>query len=279
MRPYSRPAIAILVVCAIVAGWTDRRLSAAMPWRYPAVNELVVTEHYLTDIGALLIGARRLAADIAYIQFLQYYGFSGNAGTGEAAKGRPDGDHSHDGHDHGDDHDTDPGPLSQVQRLRQHDMSAGLYIRLQELATRILRLDPYFNAVILEAAGALAFNQKRTDEALHLLREAIIRDPSFYRYHLYVSAILYKEKGDDAGMVGLLMEAIKYPDCPPLLELVLGNLLKSLGRPLDAARVYLHTHLTAAQEHDREDALRRLKSTLAEHPEIAPRIASELPAQ
>jgi len=273
--PSTRPALFLLAVFALLIGWADDRLAKAMTWRFPAVNELTVTEHYLTDVGCLLIGARRLAADVAYVQFLQYYGGSEHA---------EEEDEEHAGHDHGPDgvhHDGPPpamGMEDYFKRQREHDMSRGVYPRLLELSTRVLRLDPYFNGVILEAAGALAFNQKRIDESLGLLREAIVRDPSFFRYHLYVSAILYKQKGNDPGMIALLMEAIKYPDCPPMLEMILGNLLKQVGRPLDAARVFLHTFQTAHKAHDKADALGRLKLVFSQHPDVARQIGAELPA-
>lgn len=259
MSRSSRHAFFLLAILAALVAWTSNRLSAAMTWRYPPVNELVVTEHYLTDIGALLLGAHRLAADIAYVQLLQYYGVR----EGHSA-------HGHD-HDHEDDgHPSRPHPF-------RHDYAGGNYPRLKELSTRILRLDPYFNQVILEAAGALAFNQKRTDEALAYLREAIQRDPTFYRYHLYVGAILYKSEGKDAELIDLLLEAIKFPDCPPLFELVLGNLLKKVGRPLEAMRVYYHTHTTTADKYYRNDALGRIKRLAAERPDIARQFEAELP--
>jgi tetratricopeptide (TPR) repeat protein len=259
-RRDSRSALTLLAVFALIIGWADERLSAAMVWRFPPINELVVTENYLGDIGALLIGAHRLAADVAYVQLLQYYGTRKHADSDEEEVDTPD-----------------PG-ISAAERARLYKLSTGDYPRLQELATRIVRLDPFFNGVILEAAGVLAFNVRRVDESLSLLREAIERDPAYFRYNLYVSAILYKEKGNDEGMIGLLMEAMKYPDCPPLVQLVLGNLLKKVGRPLDAAHVYLHTFQTAHKEEDKADALKRLKRVCAENPTVARQIGAELPA-
>jgi len=240
-----RGALAALVVCAAVVFWTNRRLSAALPWRYPVLTDLVMTENYAGDLGALLLGAHRLAADIAYIQLLQYYGVS----------------------EHG--HSHDDGGF--------HDISEGKYPELKTLSTRIMRLDPFFNGPILESAGALAFNQDRPDEAMLLLQEGIQRDPQFFRYHLYLTAILFREKGNDAGLIELLLQAIKTPDCPPLFELMLGNLLRQAGRFEDAARVYLHTFYTAPQESDRKDAERRLRSLILESREAAEAVRSVFP--
>lgn len=235
----ARGALLALAVCAAVVFWSGRRLAAGVAWPYPPVTELVVTEHYAGDLGALLAGARRLAGDIAYIQFLQYYGVPETV----------------------EDESADPDHF--------HDISEGKYPRLKELATRMLRLDPYFSGPILEAAGALAFNQRRVDESTALLNEAIERNPHYFRYHLYLAAILFRQNNNDAGMIETLLEAIKYPDCPPLFEVILGNLLKKTGRYADAAQVYLHTAQTAPKDHERADAERRLKILVMQQPEAA----------
>ena len=67
------------------------------------------------------------------------------------------------------------------------------------------------------------------DKRLELLKEASQRNMSFYRYHIYIGAILFKNKKDDAALVRLLEEAIQYPDCPAMLENVLAGLLKMRG--------------------------------------------------
>ena len=248
-RRFESGALAVLVLSAAVIGFTERRLSDGMGWHYPPLNDLLVTEHYLTDVGALLMGSHRLAADVAYIDFLQYYGTPGSA----EEELRP--------------------PMPGEQR----DLSSK-YPRLLELATRILRLDPFFSTAVLEAAGALAYNHNRVDQALTLLREAIERAPNFYRYHLYISAILYKQKGNDQATIGLLMEAIKYPDCPAMFQLILGNLLHRVGRPLDAARVFIHAYQTANKDYEKKDALRRLNELLKEQPGVARQLHLQIPS-
>jgi tetratricopeptide (TPR) repeat protein len=236
-----RGPLLVLVLCGAVVFWSNRRLSAGLAWPYPPLTDLVVTEHYAEDIGIILAGARSLAGDISYIQLLQYYGVPENA---EAEK-----------------HEEETGEF--------HDIAEGRYPRLLELGTRLLRLDPYFNGPILETAGALAFNQKRVDEATKLLHDGIKLNPHFFRYHLYLAAILFKANGNDEGLIKTLLEAIKYPDCPALFEIILGNLLKKTGRFADAAQVYLHTAETAPQDHDRRDAGRRLEALVRERPEAA----------
>jgi hypothetical protein len=220
----------------MVAG---HHLAVAMPHPFPPMTELEMTEYYLQDVSAIVVGARRLAGDLAYIQFLQYYGLD------------------------------DPELQEEMTHPGFHDETGGRYPRLFELGRRIVRIDPYFNGPILEAAGALEFNQHRTDEATDLLKDGIQHDPYFFRYHLYLAAILFKENHNDRGLMETLLEAIKYPDCPPLFQLILGNLLKKEGRFGDAARVFLYTSQTAPQEYDRKDAVRRLNELLLEHRDAA----------
>lgn len=228
-----------LVFFVFLTGFSKWRIDQSFEWRFAFANELVMSNHYLEDLGTLFAGSHRIAADAAYVQFLQYYG-------------TPEGEHRH---DHGD------SPF--------HDFtSEGIYARLTEFGTRIMRLDPFFRGAILEVAGALAFNQRRTHEALGLLKEAIKRDPSYFRYHLYVSAILYKEKGDELNLMLALEEASKTPDCPILLLRVLGNLFKKQGHYGKAAQMYVRIIGSARSHKDRMEGERRLQLLVKEHPPV-----------
>lgn len=227
----------------LVVALSQIQIEKLFVWKYPALDELVVTEHYAQDLGAVLLGSRRVAADVAYIQLLQYYG------TPEIdAEGQKD------------DHDHEQG------------IEEGEYPRLKELALRYLRLDPFFNIAVLEMAGALAFNQRRISEGTDYLREAIRRDSSFYRYHVYLTAILYKEKGEDESLMRTLEEAAAYPDCPALFRLVLGNLFKKHGLHEKAALIYRQVMDTAPQEHERKDAAERLAKLIHESPWLIQRL-------
>lgn len=244
-----RSALAALVVFSALIALSSSRLSARLTHPYPALTELVYNQNYPGDLGALMLGSRRSAGNVAYIQFLQYYGTRENA-----RPGAKDNHAHHEGHSHAEAFSPSDGTT---------------YPYLWEHATRILRLDPYFHGAMLEAAGALAFNERRIGQSLELLKEAIRRDPTFYRYHLYATAILYREKGDDTALIDQLLQAIQTPDCPPLLESVLGNLLRKNNRPREAAAVYLHTYETAARASDRETAYIRLRELFKAHPELS----------
>jgi tetratricopeptide (TPR) repeat protein len=246
----SRPLFIWLVVSVLVVAGAQWRVEAFFERRYPPVNELIVTDQYTTDLSSLVLGSHRLAADIAYVQLLQYYGVE-----------EPEEEHQEDEHSN---------------KPHFHDMASGKFPLLQQFGFRILRLDPFFNAAILEVAGALAFNQKRIDESLELLEEAIGRDPDYFRYRLYVGAIVYKNKGQDSKMIALLDEAIKYPDCPVLLQNILGNLHKKAGNFERAAQIYAHIIKTAHSDADRVSAERQLVVLIQQHPDIALKIKSLL---
>src|SRR5206468_2322428 len=63
-----------LVFSMVLIAFSSSQIRRRFEWRFPVLTDLVVTENYTGDLGALLLGSHRLAADLAYIQFLQYYG-------------------------------------------------------------------------------------------------------------------------------------------------------------------------------------------------------------
>jgi len=223
----------------------DRRLS----WKYPPPQQLIANEFFLNDLGFLLFGARRAAADMGYIQFLQYYG-SGNLSNTI----------------------NKPINFSPVNLARSPfstkvfddpylaESAVGPFPRLLEIFMRIMRLDPFFNSAMLEGGSVLAFNHERFDQSLSLLKEALAWDPGFHRYRLYIAAILYKIQKRDDKLADLLFQAIQYPDCPVLLERVLANLLTKYNRTAEAKKVWEHIAATAPQESDRIDAIKKLQS-------------------
>ncbi len=229
-----------LIGAICLTGVAQHQIEKTWEWRFPALTSLVVTEHYTQDLSATFLGTRRLAGDLAYIQFLQYYG---------VPEGEEEGHEESPGHEH------------------HHSYEGGVYSRAYEFGQRLVRLNPFFNGPVLEMAGALAFNLKRPKEGLALLAEAIRLDPAFYRYRVYVAAILYKNNNRDDRLIDMLEEAMRYPDCPVLLQRVLGNLLIKNGLYLRAAYVFRHIAETAKQAFERESGLNSLKEIVIAHPE------------
>jgi len=156
------------------------------------------------DLGGVLIGMRRLTADIAWISVLQYYG-------------------SHEHHEEG----------------HSHDFAGGEYPALKKMILRVTRLDPSFQYAYLYGAGALTFGTDRPEEAMELLREGIFYNPTYWRFRLYVGAILYKKQGQFGNMIALLEDAIRYPDCPTMVKSILANIYKEKGDYARALKIWL----------------------------------------
>jgi len=143
-----------------------------------------------SDFWLVLFGHRRIAADIVFIQTLQYYGSIHKDEISEGAK-----------------------------VIRGEGFGTGLvtYDKLFSYALRCVRLDRNFEFAVTFTAAALAWVQKRENEAIALLTDAIdywdaqkLDTPVFYKSSLYLSAIaVTKEKGISASRLSRYGE--KYP--------------------------------------------------------------------
>ena len=205
MNPTRR--LPILVAGLFLAAvFLSVKINSSFKFPFPPFNELVFdlseefkdkvsiqrplgSEGGFRDFGGVLFGLRRLTADIGWIAVLQYYGA-----------------HEEGGH--------------------EEHFGEGNYSALEKLVLRVVRLDPSFLYAYLYGAGSLAFNLNRPDQAMDLLKEGIEYNPTYWRFRLYVGAIVYKQKGRFDEMLALLEDAIKYPDCPTLIKSVLANLYK-----------------------------------------------------
>lgn len=92
---------------------------------------------------ASTMGMRRLAANIVWIQSLQYYG------------------------------DREGGHSSEIHGDAHFQKDKILYPQLKEHWQQIIRLDPLFVSAYLTGPTTLGWNLKRYGEALHLLNEGI----------------------------------------------------------------------------------------------------------
>lgn len=173
---------------------------------YPPPSEVRLTyEEAVQAAGMMSLGMRRLAADLAFIRLLMYYGT-------EEERSR----HSH----------------------REVDQGQGDYPELGPRAMRILDLDPWFVYAAQYASAALAFNMDKPDEALAVLRHAIARDPKNWQYHAYVAAVGFRKQGDPAKVRDQLMSVVDQPDCPTMLKNITAYLNRRLGHNDEAVRLY-----------------------------------------
>lgn len=163
-------------------------------------------EEAVQDALGILMGLRRMMADIAFIELLEYYG------THEELEPEP-------GH--------------------SHHYEGGHYPKLLSKTFRILQLDPYFHYACLYSAGSLIFNLNRPEEGILLLQKGLEWDPNHWPYRLILAALAYKRWEDFRGLVSVLERAATYPDCPPLFKNILANLYKKQGQVKKAIQIYL----------------------------------------
>jgi len=219
---------------------------------YPQARVSPVERFAAVDMGGILFGARRLAADIAWIELLQYYGSPEEPLDRETEfkvswdmarylmgiSGEKEESHK-------------PGAEEEHYHF---DITGGEYSGLYTRCLRVARLDPFFSHVYLYGAGALAWNQNRPDEAIKLLEDGIssiekyspsiskdIHQP-FWQYHLYLSAIIYSKSGKYNEMTALLETAVRQPECPNMVKAILANIYQKNGKPRDALRLWIEIY-------------------------------------
>ncbi|OGS17648.1 MAG: hypothetical protein A2219_00995 [Elusimicrobia bacterium RIFOXYA2_FULL_50_26] len=225
---------------------------------FPPAGVSPISEYAVFDLAGIVTGTRRLFADIAWIQLLQYYGQTDKpVGMEEEIETSWDAtkflfglrlwrdehedEEQCDGHDcqhHGHRHIDDSKDPSRHKRLLSHCL-------------RIVSLDPFFNYVYLYGAGALAWNLERTDEAVELLKKGIseldayhanfgndVNEP-YWRINLYLSAILYRKSGEFLKMTEVLEKAVRLPECPTIVKSILANIYQKDGKLAQSLQLWI----------------------------------------
>ncbi|NLO90567.1 MAG: hypothetical protein GX410_01060 [Elusimicrobia bacterium] len=184
---------------------------------YPGVSESrTFAGSGMRDAGFLAFGARRLGADTAFIELLQYYASHEN-------------------------HDEDPNAGFYVYGLApkpEWKMEGGDYPEFMARAKRVLWLDPYFRFAVFYAAGALAFNQNRPQEALEILDIGRKWLPKEWKYDLLAAAITYSKGQESARQAAELDRVIEDPDAPDMLRQLTAFLNKKSGNYRRAYEIY-----------------------------------------
>lgn len=211
---------------ALFAGSRMRRLHEP---RFPPLAELQPGPFAFQDAALAAAGFRAPAADLAWIQLLQY-----TAGGVPELADRP-------GHP---------------------------YEHLSELSLRVTRLDPSLHRAVLFASGILTWFHgiERPDEAADLLNEGMRRSPEQPLYALYLAAIAYKKQGDTNRMIALLESSFDRPETPSTMKVILANLRQSRGEYREAFALWrrIQENDRDASEHARARAkIAELKILLA----------------
>ena len=149
---------------------------------FPPPGEVrLARDEAVQNVSLMALGMRRLAADLAFIQLLMYYGGEDEAAAPAREEHDPSG--SHEGHAHG------------------PDYGKGEYPQMAARTERMLDLDPFFTYGALYSAGALAFNINRPEDALRVLRHAAARNPKEWKFRSYAVAVGFHKKGNPAEVV------------------------------------------------------------------------------
>ena len=224
------------VVCAgvfFVGAWF---LSQKSFPEYPVFERPSMEIYAAQDMAMVVNGARRLGADLAFIQLMQYYGSDENANPnhprGWRRKSKPmHHDHDeHEGHVH-----LHLGSEGNADGTTQPSQA---FPQLLEYTLRAGNLDPRFHFLFLFSSGALAFNLNRGEDAMLALEAGIRGDPSFWRYRLYQGAIAFRKNQEIEKAIANLEEAIRDPECPSMVKNILGNIYIKQGNYARAKEIY-----------------------------------------
>jgi tetratricopeptide (TPR) repeat protein len=187
------------------------------------------------DMGMVLNGARRLGADLAFIQLMQYYGTPENADPnhprGRRRKAGPPAHDEHEDHVH--------LHLGSEGNADATDRTSRSFPQILEYTIRAGTLDPRFHFLYLFSAGALAFNLNRADDAMAVLEHGARGDPGFWRYRLYQGAIAFRKNQEIDKAIANLEEALRDPECPSMIKNILGNIYIKQGHFQRAKEIYL----------------------------------------
>ena len=167
---------------------------------FPHFQDLVMERGGLEDVVTILAGFRAVAADIAWVQFLQR--------------------------------------MSNEEVLEEDPQKTFPF--LKQDVSRIVRIDPRFHRAYLYGAGILAWfkSVNRPQEALEILEEGIRNNPNYWMFRNYVGAIIYKRKEDFPKAAALLEDAVRQPDCPGITKAILANIYKGMGEYRKAIRTW-----------------------------------------
>lgn len=256
MNKYHQSFLFILIAGSLML-MTGMIVSRRFPDPYPPLRLSPLERYAVLDLSCVLAGARRIAADIAWVQLLQYYGSPEEPLDKETeyrlswamARYLVTGNTVKEEDDHGEGHDE-----GREEGHSHPAASGGNYADFLPYCLRASGLDPYFSYAYLYGAGALAWNLNRPEEATDLLMQGIqsmekyrfqstrdIHQP-FWQYHLYLAAIEYRRSGEHEKMLALLESAVRQPQCPNMVKIILANIFQKENMNIAALKMWLEVY-------------------------------------
>ena len=159
---------------------------------FPPLSQLPSTPFALQDAALAAGGLRAAAADLAWVELLQY---------------------SADG-------------LAEVR-----DRPGKPFEHIKPMAERVVRLDPSFSRAYLYGASVLGWFQEvaHYDDAVDLLEEGARNDPGQPLYGEYLAALAFQKHGDTAKLLGILEPMAADPRSPVIMREILANVYKTKG--------------------------------------------------
>jgi len=159
------------------------------------------------DVWSIVFGLRRVAADLAFVQEVIYYG---------SPQYEPHEKHKH----------------------RHIHLHFHPHLKLLNYAKRVLRLDYHFHFANLFSASALAFVQKRPEEAIELLKEALVYNPKYWKYSLYLGAITIRKEKGEKEVIPFLKKIIQGKRAPDIVKNYFALLCEKYGYIEDAYKMW-----------------------------------------
>ena len=220
------PAVAAAAALAFAGPWAFMTSRHPFP---PPDRIREVRQSAVQDALALSLGLRRLAADVWFIRLMQYYG----SPEAEPVRGKDVGETAVAVSTNG----SFPGKGGRHLEL-EPDFGSGKYPEFLSLSRHILALDPYFTNAGLYAAGSLAFNLHRPEEAVSFLNGAMVYHPGEWKYVTLLAAVGYSKAKDPAKVARIIAPLLREPDCPVMLRQLAAFLNKKAGNYHAAYLIY-----------------------------------------
>lgn len=198
---------------------------------FPTLSQLpAIDEKPYLELGGMFLGLRAAAADLVWINTLQYYG-GGAADEGE--------------HEHAHREDCQQEGCHEHEHHSHHDLDSEAYQRLYPLCKRAIWLDPYFMHVYYLGSAAIGFVQERYEEASRLLEEGVVwnYDPHnvhYWRMNYALAALGYAKLQDYKRLVRVLEQIVDYNESPLILLRVLANTYEKNGEYAKSLALWLY---------------------------------------
>ena len=141
--------------------------------------------------------------------------------------------------------------------------AGGAHKDLLSYINAITDAEPDFTFAYTYGAAILAFNLKRYDEAVEVIKKGISYNPTFWKLRFYLGAIIYSRKGDTLKLTGLLEQAAGFSDHPAVVDRMLGNIYEVSKTPDFAARYWLKLLKTTNDTETKKYSAERLKLIIA----------------